>query len=348
MVIANLRLKTLRIAVLAALYVLLACLPPAIAGAAADSDPAARTVAAGLSRGPVVVELFSSQACLFCPRADRLLADLAGQVHVIALACHVDYFDVREGALSHPFCSARQDMYMRALRGGPNYTPQMIVQGRFDAIGYDMKAVAAALQKATAHVPPAILIVRTGGTSTYRLKLPAARVAGDYRLSVLVFDDPHLVTVAEGRNKGQKMNYVNIVSSVRDLGVWDGAAAVRQIDLVRAEAQRGFVVMAQDVKTGTIAAAGRYLFAVARDVPPAAPQIAPPPENSPEDSPEYSSEKPPEQRPETLEDAPAASKPAAGADGHAGGGESGDADNGTGAGDDDDGALIDVGSPIIE
>ena len=47
-----------------------------------------------LGKAPVVVELFSSQACVFCPRADRLFADLLKQDNVIGLACHVDYFDV--------------------------------------------------------------------------------------------------------------------------------------------------------------------------------------------------------------------------------------------------------------
>src|SRR5690606_6242302 len=118
---------------------------------------------------PVIIELFSSQACAFCPRADRLLADLAQQVHVIALACHVDYFDVRSGALSQPFCSERQNWYMRALRGGPNYTPQMVVQGRYDAIGYDMPAVTHALRRAANHIPPAVNIAATSEAGRYRI-----------------------------------------------------------------------------------------------------------------------------------------------------------------------------------
>ena len=41
---------------------------------------------------PVVVELFSTQGCMFCPVADRLFTDLRNRVpNVIGLSCHVDY-----------------------------------------------------------------------------------------------------------------------------------------------------------------------------------------------------------------------------------------------------------------
>ena len=41
-----------------------------------------------------VVELFTSQGCTSCPPADALLADLAQAGDVVALAYHVDYWDL--------------------------------------------------------------------------------------------------------------------------------------------------------------------------------------------------------------------------------------------------------------
>jgi hypothetical protein len=42
---------------------------------------------------PVVVELFTSQGCNSCPRADRLLGELAARDDVLPLSFHVTYWD---------------------------------------------------------------------------------------------------------------------------------------------------------------------------------------------------------------------------------------------------------------
>lgn len=214
-----------------------------------------------LSDGPVVIELFSSQACVFCPRADRLLIDLARQEHVIALACHVDYFDVRTGSLSQPFCSERQSWYMRTLHAGPNYTPQMVVQGVHDVVGYDIPDLTDALRLAATSIPPDIAISYDAAAKRYNLTLPARGEDRNFRLTLFVYDDDREVIVSEGRNKGQKMKYVSIVSALQDLGVWNALQEdAMQIEVTRKAQQQGFVVLAQDEKTGEIGAAGRYVF----------------------------------------------------------------------------------------
>lgn len=229
---------------------------------AVESEKLAPEVFDVLGQGPVVLELFSSQACIFCPQADRLFADMAQQVNVIGLACHVDYFDVRVGALSQPFCSARQDWYMKVLHGGPNYTPQLVVQGRHDAAGNKIPAITAALKKAATEIPPAIATEYAGQSGHYRLQLPA--LVEDkhhpYKLTLMVYDSPHNVVIGEGRNKGQKMTYAKIVSALQDLGTWNGEADMMEVEIERNPGQQGFAILAQDEKTGTIAAAGRYNF----------------------------------------------------------------------------------------
>lgn len=229
---------------------------------AVETEELGQDVRDVLSQGPVVIELFSSQACVFCPQADRFFADLAQQPNVIGLSCHVDYFDVRVGALSQPFCSARQNWYMQVLHAGPNYTPQMVVQGVHDVPGNKIPDVIGVLKKAASAIPPVITMNYAGQPGHYRLRLQALPPAAqrDYQLSLLVYDTPHDLVVAEGRNRGQKMSYENIVSAMQDIGTWGGTEDEMEITIDRKKTQRGFVVLAQDIQTGAIAAAGRYAF----------------------------------------------------------------------------------------
>ena len=234
---------------------------PIAAPVTAVTEEALPADALVLSDGPVVIELFSSQACVFCPRADRLLMDLARQEHVIALACHVDYFDVRTGALSQPFCSERQSWYMRTLHAGPNYTPQMVVQGVHDVVGYQIPDLTDALRLAASAVPPKVAISYDAAAKRYNITLPARGEDRNYRLTLFVYDNDRDVIVSEGRNKGQKMKYVGIVSALQDLGTWNAMQEdVMQIEVARKDGQQGFVVLAQDEKTGAIGAAGKYVF----------------------------------------------------------------------------------------
>src|SRR5688572_4445559 len=86
---------------------------------------------------PVVLELFTSQGCSSCPRADALLRHLAADdPSILPLSFHVHYWD-RLG-WKDPFSSAestaRQQAY-RDMHNGRMYTPQLIVEGAASAIG---------------------------------------------------------------------------------------------------------------------------------------------------------------------------------------------------------------------
>ncbi|MBI4031841.1 MAG: DUF1223 domain-containing protein [Proteobacteria bacterium] len=219
---------------------------------------------------PIVVELFSSQACVFCPRADRLFADLAQQRNVIGLACHVDYFDVRQGALSRPFCTQRQTWYQAILRGGPNYTPQMVMQGSIDAVGYKMDKVAAGMKEAAQMKTAPLYIFATGREHEYRVALPENFEVTE-KNAVLWFaatDTPHDVTIAEGRNKGQKVTYYNIVSAMENLGAWPEGQQGTAVKAFLNVMQEGFALLLQDSKTGKIMAAGKYKKELPASAPP--------------------------------------------------------------------------------
>lgn len=102
--------------------------------------------------GPVraVVELFTSKACPACPPADRYLAELATRPGVLALAWHVDYGGGAEAQdpFAASFATERQEEYARTFALGQIYTPQMIVNGTGQRVGFDRSGIDAMLRGA--------------------------------------------------------------------------------------------------------------------------------------------------------------------------------------------------------
>lgn len=216
-----------------------------------------------IGSAPVIVELFSSQACVFCPKADQFLGELAQQENLIALDCHVDYFDVKLGALSIPFCSSRQASYETVLRAGPKYTPQMVINGRYDVVGYRKADVLRALEKAAQDKLQTVQILKSGSGELFDavfadLPLSSEAALQELKIWLLVYDTPHHIKVAEGGNGGKEMTYTNIVSSAGYLGVWNGKAKHLRFDAKLREDSKGFAILAQDQTTGEIFAAGQY------------------------------------------------------------------------------------------
>jgi hypothetical protein len=108
---------------------------------------------------PVVVELFTSQGCSSCPPADAYLGQLSRHSDVLALAFHVDYWDDLgwRDRFALPQAAERQNVYARNLHRSSLYTPQLVVDGRFDSLGH-AEAVARALSERRDGVPVTVSV----------------------------------------------------------------------------------------------------------------------------------------------------------------------------------------------
>src|SRR5262249_18732838 len=112
-----------------------------IAGAVRRSTATESTIA----RHVVVAELFTSEGCSSCPPADALLQHINSSspvdgVEVLGLEEHVDYWDHlgwRDPFSSVTFSNRQAEYAARALPFGEIYTPQLVVDGAFEAIGSD-------------------------------------------------------------------------------------------------------------------------------------------------------------------------------------------------------------------
>jgi hypothetical protein len=114
---------------------------------------------------PVVVELFTSQGCSSCPPADALLNELAGRKDVLALGFHVDYWD-RLGwkdPLSTTGATMRQHDYAAEFGRNEVYTPQMVIDGKRQAVGSNRAAVLQAITEAQPISAAPIAFAADGG-----------------------------------------------------------------------------------------------------------------------------------------------------------------------------------------
>ncbi len=119
---------------------------PVKAASARSSSPA--------GDGPVVIELFTSQGCSSCPPADRLLTRLGDDpklaTKVFPLSFHVDYWNYI--GWTDPFSSKewsnRQRRYAQAFDTNRVYTPQLVVDGRWDCVGSSEDKVDALIDRA--------------------------------------------------------------------------------------------------------------------------------------------------------------------------------------------------------
>lgn len=205
----------------------------------------------------VVVELFTSQGCSACPPADALLGELAQRDDVIAMALHVDYWDYIgwKDVFADPSNTERQRAYSRAANLRSIYTPQMIVQGQDHVIGYKPMALADAIQ-AQKEIPDAAEIDITRDGNRIRVQVTADTPFGTQAVVQLAQIQPKAtVTIRAGENRGRTLDYHNIVSSLTEIGRWDGSGRFEKT--LRVDADRDVVVIVQAPSAGPILAAAQ-------------------------------------------------------------------------------------------
>ena len=114
----------------------------------------------------VVAGLFTSEGCFSCPPADDFLSQLVQQqpianVEVLGLGEHVDYWDRlgwRDPFSSATFTDRQSEYNTQSFHTRSIYTPQLVIDGRFQEIGSDRGAVRRAIAKA-AQFPKATVTI---------------------------------------------------------------------------------------------------------------------------------------------------------------------------------------------
>lgn len=200
----------------------------------AASSPRSRVRAAAAEAAPrvtVVAELFTSEGCSSCPPADEVLTRLAGTqpvpgVEVIALGEHVDYWDRlgwRDPFSSASFTSRQSEYGARAFGTGSIYTPQIVVDGRFEGVGSDFNAIRKHVLKAAEAPRVAVTVsAQENGDAVVtgvRIETPETLVKHEAADVMLVVTEDRLVThVRKGENGGRTLTHSAVVRSLMTIG----------------------------------------------------------------------------------------------------------------------------------
>lgn len=165
----------------------------------------------------VVVELFTSEGCSSCPSADRLLSEIVDKkedVEVIGLSFHVDYWDYI--GWKDPYADSRytlrQRIYAEKLQSYQVYTPQMVVNGKYEFVGSDRRTWNEVLKKSSDELKDYDFDVRDlkwrGDKILFRVQ---SEESESVILNVAVVERSLSQDVTKGENRGRKLSHDNVV-----------------------------------------------------------------------------------------------------------------------------------------
>jgi hypothetical protein len=230
-----------RIGVMFAIAVLIATgiftVGPVSSRFTALAQPASTYLENAGSAASVLVELFTSEGCSSCPPADALLAQIAQQQpNVIVLSEHVTYWN--HLGWRDPFSSQestdRQAAYVALMGLNSSYTPQMVVNGRYEFVGSDGSAAMQALKRAatTEQVPIRIANVTLSADRHVHFDVEVGEVKMETALFAVLAQDEGSEHVANGENGGKTLRHVQIarrfqqVASIRKGSSFHGSQSM--------------------------------------------------------------------------------------------------------------------------
>lgn len=210
-----------------------------------------------------VIELFTSQSCYSCPPAEAYLGELSEETDIVALEYHVDYWNRinygRHGRwvdeFSTPEMTQRQRAYNVAIRDtGSVYTPQMVVDGREEAVGSRRREVQSLVRKVRKDGQPRVSVDVSGiDDGGINITLPSLHKGGA-DIWLVTFIRENTTQVVRGENHGKTLTSHNIVRTVRHVGAWDGKTATFQVskEELALEGGQGCAILVQDERPGPV------------------------------------------------------------------------------------------------
>ena len=200
----------------------------------------------------VLLELFTSQGCSSCPPADQVLANLKSTraEEILPLSFHVSYWDHLGWKDPHAKVKNdnRQKDYVTKLKLRSAYTPQAIIDGKYQVVGSKKKDILHYVKEAAK--TPKYKFTLSKKEDKLLVELPKTKLdIEQVAVTLIYYDDFSSNLVKAGENKGHRLGSHNIVTGFETIAYWKGETKTLSKDFPLAPK---FVVILQDEKSGTI------------------------------------------------------------------------------------------------
>jgi hypothetical protein len=180
---------------------------------------------------PILVELFTSEGCSSCPPADRFLERLDRQpvpgADFIVLSEHVDYWNHigwKDPYSSHSY-SQRQSGYASRFSLESVYTPQMVVDGKYEFSGSDETRATQVFDESLKSPKIAVRVPsvqqRPGKTLRVHVEVdasPYSLARSDAEIYLAVAMNETQSHVSAGENEGRTLSHVAVVTDLVKVG----------------------------------------------------------------------------------------------------------------------------------
>ncbi len=169
------------------------------------------------SNGFAILELFTSQGCSSCPPADALMGKyvLGNNPNIIPLSFHVDYWNYIgwKDPFSKAAFSNRQREYAQLMNTRGSYTPQVIINGKYELIASEESAVQSKVSQELAMQTKENLTISQVIIVDGKLKInyTVNRFTADDVVNFALVKKKELTAIKRGENSGLKLTNYNIV-----------------------------------------------------------------------------------------------------------------------------------------
>ena len=173
---------------------------------------------------PVIVELFTSEGCSDCPSADALITQLSnqrnsGKTELILLEEHVDYWNSSGwfDRFSSSDFTDRQNRYVKQFHLATAYTPQMVVDGKFQGVGNSVSGVRSMLMEASSNLKSSTVSLRFVSPGKLAVTVDDS-THGRQKVFLAVTEDNLTTNVHGGENGGRVLTHSSVVRNLKSLG----------------------------------------------------------------------------------------------------------------------------------